>query len=141
MKFILFKETFEKGLPPIDKLSYQDALEEVEFWRTLWSQISPDLRYWLEYFNHPIKIKTRHGQTIDGIMRGIGVNLDSITVEWVERIYNYAKSIATYEAKHTTVYVNNILDYSFIEGKEEKPEKYDGTELESIELDEKSILE
>ena len=123
-------DIFEKPFRPLDTLSNEELLDEIQRWRNIWTWLEPETQKWLTDINKEVAVTKRNYKVIQGLLGQPHFELASIDVEWVERIYNYGKGEATYEYKTTTIKPSEMNDFSFIHSKEVKAEQFDGKPLE-----------
>jgi len=138
---ISFDEFLSLPQLPTEEMSLDTLRAEVKVWRSIWSWIHPEVQYWVRHCGEPVRLQTRFGKNMDGVLGVATFNLSALDIEWIERYYDYGKKKATYEVKRTTVFTNNLTHFDFIHDKMIREEEYDGRELGEAELQEKSILE
>ena len=131
----MFESIFEQPYAPMVNMAREDLERELTLWRNIFTWLDADVQYYLTHINSDVRVSTRQGGTIVGRLGSPHFTLESIDVRWTERLYNYGRGEATYEAKTTTVKASSMLDFSIIEGKEVVAEGIGGQKDEADKLE------
>lgn len=121
-----FLNMFEEPYRPMEDMTREELEEELGRWRNIWTWIEAPIQWWLTKIRSYVILVRRDYHRIEGRLGQIHVTLDSVDIDEVERIYDHAKGEATYETKTTTIKLSQLVDYSFLDGKEVIEETYDG---------------
>jgi len=132
---------FTTPFPSIQDMSEEQAKAELEIWRFIWDILDDNIKFWIMHYGYPVKIMQRDWRPMKGILGKAHFRLDALDLEWTEREYSYEKSEAHYETKDTTIFMNNVVSFSFIHGEETVKETPAGLPEDIADIDEKSILE
>jgi len=124
-----FTDLFEKQQTPLDKMTKDELASELTVYRSLFTWLNDDVKYWLTHIRQEYHIIRRDYKDVHGLLGQPHFKLESIDVDVVERTYKYSKGIAEYETKTVTIPVSQMVDYELSLGKEEVLEQMDGTPI------------
>lgn len=99
---------------PVQKMGLQQLRKEVEQWRTLWSWVHEDTKYYLQRIGQTCRVVMRNYQGHLGTMLAPIFDLKYIELGTVEKTYDQKDGKYYFETKTMRIPAGMILDIEFI---------------------------
>lgn len=116
-----FLDLFDYKFKPSKDMSKEEAIEELELFRKLWTWIPEEVRAWLCRIGYPTRLVRRDYHGFVGRLATPYFEIKSVDIEVSEDIRDYFTKTITTEIKTVNLPVNQLIDYEFIHSKEVMP--------------------
>ncbi|MAF43784.1 MAG: hypothetical protein CMI54_06420 [Parcubacteria group bacterium] len=125
---------YERPYTPIDRMTEEERAEELNLWRNLFTWLDPEVMYYLSRVGELCRVSTRSGQTYFGTLGACKYEPLQIVLRVEDRQFDWSTQLAVYEIKDVSVKVSDVINYQFINERNEVLEPQnnnDGAGVES----------